>query len=158
MWRHHPNFRWIFHDNSKNKNQRIFFILTERRGFINWSKHILSWEKAYVSIPWIWSMRQYVSIPSNWWIRLRVRFDILSPYLEINPCNIKFSYHGINQWYDHELLIGFRIHSFTLQRIGSERFLSDVTQTETKTTTIETRVPWHHGTPIEGAPETLQTS
>ena len=23
-WRHHPNFRWNFHDNSKNKNLRTF--------------------------------------------------------------------------------------------------------------------------------------
>ena len=26
LWRHHPNFRWIFHDNSKNKNWRIFLL------------------------------------------------------------------------------------------------------------------------------------
>ena len=27
LWRHHPNFQWIFHDYLKNKNQRIFFIV-----------------------------------------------------------------------------------------------------------------------------------
>ena len=26
LWRHHPNFRWIFDDNSKNKNRRIFLL------------------------------------------------------------------------------------------------------------------------------------
>ena len=26
LWCHHPNFRWIFHDNSKNNNRRIFLV------------------------------------------------------------------------------------------------------------------------------------
>ena len=26
LWRHHPNFRWIFHDNSKINNQRFFLL------------------------------------------------------------------------------------------------------------------------------------
>jgi len=26
LWRHHPNFRWIFHDSSENNNRRIFLL------------------------------------------------------------------------------------------------------------------------------------
>ena len=37
LWRHHPNFRWIFYDNSKNKNRRIFLSFI----FILFSTHCI---------------------------------------------------------------------------------------------------------------------